>query len=57
MSKRRRAITKYCLAVCRFIEKRHGVCAGASVVVIVDLPQAPEDDLRSARAASGRRIC
>ena len=24
-------------------------------VVVVELPQAPEDDLRSARAASGRR--
>ena len=30
-SKRKRAITKCCLTVCRSIEKRHGVRAGASV--------------------------
>ena len=32
-SKRKRAITKCCLTVCRSIEKRHGVWAGACVMM------------------------
>ena len=30
-------------------------CYTAVVVVVVELPQTPENDLRSARAASGRQ--
>ena len=32
---KKRAITKCCLTVCRSIEKRHGVLAGASVAGVI----------------------
>ena len=36
--------------------KAQSYIAANAVVVVVELPQTPEDDIRNARAARGRRI-